>query len=140
VDLALANILLVSHTRVLDLLDVAFRCSLACFKMTYSSPSLSEPEFDAPDIRIGSFVPPKTSSALMQAALLRHLLSGLGHRLGTLRDTLRSLPGVSSDKQIHCLVMQVELLMESNKVRTEEIGGLAPALMQLEDMKTGLAH
>ena len=140
VDLALANLLLVSHMRVLDVLDAALAHSISCFRLTYASPTLTELDFHTPDMRIGSFVPPKASSAMMQAVLLKHLLSGLGRRLRQFRDALSSIPGGQSDKRIQCLVIQVELLQERHDDKTRECEGLAPAMFQMEQMKQELCH
>jgi len=135
VDVALANLLLACHTRVLDLLETALMHSVSCFRLTLASPDLTELDFHAPDLKIGSFVPPKASSAQLQAFLLKHLLSSLGERSRHFLDTIASLPGGQSDRRIRCLVVQVELLQERHDGILRECEGLAPAILELEEMK-----
>ncbi|KAG6368615.1 hypothetical protein INS49_002828 [Diaporthe citri] len=84
-DMPLANVLLSCHARLLDLVDCFFLLVTSCLRVTVASPDRREPEFNGPEMRVGSFVPPKTAAVSMQIALLKHLMVGLVGQAGLVR-------------------------------------------------------
>ncbi|KAL1879188.1 hypothetical protein Daus18300_001767 [Diaporthe australafricana] len=112
--LALANVLVSCHFRLLDLLDCFFLLVTSCVRVTVASPDRREPEFDGHDMRVGSFVPPKTAAASMQIALLKHLMVSLSERLASFGVAVSSGTEGPDDSnmELRILSMQHHLLMK----------------------------
>lgn len=130
-DLALANTLASCHARLLDVVDCFFLLVTSCIRVTVASPDRREPEFSGPDMRVGSFVPPKTAAASMQIALLKHLLVGLSDRLASFGEAVSSraggLDGGGMETQI--LALQHQLLTKRHTSCLEHVGTVQDFLM-----------
>lgn len=111
-DMLLANALVSCHARLLDIADCFFLLVTSCVRVTVASPDRREPEFDGPQMRVGSFVPPKTAAVSMQIALLKHLMVGLSGRLASLGKAVSSHAGDGggSGMEVQILTLQHELL------------------------------
>ncbi|TPX07230.1 uncharacterized protein E0L32_010824 [Thyridium curvatum] len=145
VDAALASLLVACHLRFLDVLDGLFACAVACFTATAASPGgLAEPDFDLPEVRVGSFVPPRGSRVLVQAFLLRQVLRGLGKGARRLAAALEEggtrAGGEDGDRsvaarEVRALRLQCEVLREKHAAREERCQDVAAALVRFEMMK-----
>jgi len=133
VDVASVNLLISGHFRLLDALDRTFTCAATCFRATLASPTLTEPEFILSPIQIGSFVPSKGSSAMMQLFLLKHLLSILFNRTQQLMDFLKGAD--FEEREAQCLTLQLELLRDRHTGITAHLTSFETAAVQLGMMK-----
>ncbi|CAK7235544.1 hypothetical protein SEUCBS140593_009318 [Sporothrix eucalyptigena] len=123
VDPAVAALLMAAHTRLLDVLTRILNGIFTCYKLRVATSTLDDAEMQLPDLTIGgSFVPPKSSAALVHAFLLRHLLDGLQASverfLKVLRDGDRpngskvlSTPSLAS-RELHIVALQFSILKE----------------------------
>lgn len=133
-DLALANTLASCHARLLDVVDCFFLLVTSCIRVTVASPDRREPEFSGPDMRVGSFVPPKTAAASMQIALLKHLLVGLSDRLASFGEAVSSRAGDldgggGGGMETQILALQHQLLTKRHTSCLKHIGTVQDFLM-----------
>lgn len=138
-DLPLANVLVSCHSRLLDLLDCFFLLVTSCIRVTVASPDRREPEFDGPEMRVGSFVAPKTAAVSMQIALLKHLMVGVSDRLSDFGTAISSRVGSVRDErssmEVQILTLQHELLTKRHASCLENIGTIEDYLMRFDAKK-----
>lgn len=135
--LALANVLVSCHIRLLDLLDCFFLLVTSCFRVTIASPDRREPEFDGPEMRVGSFVPPKTAAVSMQIALLKHLMVGLSERLASFGVAVSSgaVGRDDTNMELQILSMQHHLLMKRHASSLGHIDTIENFIMRYDVKK-----
>jgi hypothetical protein len=105
----LANLIVSCHSRLLDLVDCFFLLVTSCIRVTVASPDRREPEFDGPEMRVGSFVLAKTAAALMQIPLLKHLTLGLSDRLSLFGRAISSCAaGVDDDGSTEAQILALQ--------------------------------
>lgn len=124
-DLALANTLASCHARLLDVVDCFFLLVTACIRVTVASPDRREPEFNGPEMRVGSFIPHKTAAASMQIALLKHLMVGLSDRLASFGAAVSSRaadPDGGGGMETQVLALQHQLLTKRHASCLEHVG------------------
>lgn len=133
-DLPLANALVSCHARLLDIADCFFLLVTSCVRVTVASPDRREPEFDGPQMRVGSFVPPKTAAVSMQIALLKHLMVGLSGRLVSLGMAVSSHAGDGggSGMEVQILTLQHELLTKRHASCLGHIDTIEDFLMRYD--------
>lgn len=138
-DLALANMLMSCHTRLLDLADCFFLLVTSCLRVTTASPSRREPEFDGPEMRVGSFIPPKTAAVSMQIALLKHLMVSLSDRLASFGKAVSSRSGSldssSGGTEAQILTLQHQMLTKRHTSCVEHVGTIQDFLMGFDSKK-----
>lgn len=139
VDFSLANVLVSCHLRLLDLLDCFFLLVTSCLRVTVASPDRREPEFDGPEMRVGSFVAPKTAAVSMQIALLKHLMVGVSDRLSLFGTAISSRAGSvhneCSSMEVQILTLQHEQLTKRHASCLEHIGTIEDYLMRFDAKK-----
>jgi hypothetical protein len=128
IDLALANLLSAAHLRVLDIFYRSIACSVACFQLTFSNPDKQEPDFNLPSTRVGSFVPPKASNAIIQVVLFKQLINGLGKSIGSMETAIAEIPDGSGDREIRSMTLQYEFVRERHQIIVEAVGTLLSSL------------
>ncbi|KAK3937209.1 hypothetical protein QBC46DRAFT_393192 [Diplogelasinospora grovesii] len=133
VDLPLANLLVSCHLRVLDILDRTLYSILSCFKITLASPTQREPDFEAPEVRVGSFTPTRAAAISMQAFLIRHLMDALSTRARQMTEAVTSNTAGQTDKEGRLLVLQCEIVQERHEAKAEHLRVIGEQLH-----KTGL--
>lgn len=133
-DMPLANALVSCHARLLDIADCFFLLVTSCVRVTVASPDRREPEFDGPQMRVGSFVPPKTAAVSMQIALLKHLMVGLSGRLASLGTAVSSHAGDGggSGMEVQILTLQHELLTKRHASCLGHIDTIEDFLMRYD--------
>lgn len=138
-DLPLANLLASCHARLLDLVDCFFLLVTSCIRVTVASPDRREPEFDGPEMRVGSFVPPKTAAVSMQIALLKHLMVGLSDRLtsfgAAVSSRSRGPDGGAGGMEEQILALQHQLLMTRHASCLGHVGTIQDFLMRFDIKK-----
>ncbi|KAK7753049.1 hypothetical protein SLS62_004999 [Diatrype stigma] len=115
-DVFLFNLLVLCHTRVLDIFEKLLSHAALCAKLSLAHPSGKEPpRANVPELRVGSFVASASSSSTMQAVLLGHIASVLKTRSQQLsRKLSETLGGNENDDKISRVVrLQCEVLEES---------------------------
>lgn len=139
IDLPLANVLVACHSRLLDLIDCFFLLVTSCIRVTVASPDRREPEFDGPEMRVGSFVASKTAAVSMQITLLKHLMVGGSDRLSLFGTALSSRAGsVGNDSrsmEVQILTLQHQLLTKRHASCLEHIGTIEDYLMRFDAKK-----
>ncbi|KAK7718465.1 hypothetical protein SLS64_002420 [Diaporthe eres] len=139
VDLPLANLLASCHARLLDLVDCFFLLVTSCIRVTVASPDRREPEFDGPEMRVGSFVPPKTAAVSMQIALLKHLMVVLSDKLASFGAAVSSragaLDGGGGGMEAQILNLQYQLLTKRHTTCLGHVGTVEDFLMRFDTKK-----
>jgi hypothetical protein len=130
VDVSLSNLLIASHHRLLDVLDSAIALSLSCFRVTIAHPNWKEPDYDVPDLRVGSFTPPRAASAFMQAALMRHFLQRLTDATDKLYQAAESHLKACPTQAGKVLMLQAEMLKERQAEKSQQLGSIADELVR----------
>ncbi|RYP24352.1 hypothetical protein DL765_000616 [Monosporascus sp. GIB2] len=93
-----------------------------CSHISMAYPNVGELKVYVPELRVGNFVAPASSSSTMQAILLTHIASVLKRRAEQLnRNVAEALGNGHDDKQSRILRLQCEILEESAKSRLEEL-------------------
>lgn len=138
-DLPLANLLASCHARLLDLVDCFFLLVTSCIRVTVASPDRREPEFDGPEMRVGSFVPPKTAAVSMQIALLKHLMVGLSDKLASFGAAVssrsRGPDGGAGGMEAQILALQHQLLMKRHASCLGHVSTIEDFLMRFDTKK-----
>lgn len=139
IDLPLANLLASCHARLLDLVDCFFLLVTSCIRVTVASPDRREPEFDGPEMRVGSFVPPKTAAVSMQIALLKHLMVGLSDKLASFGAAVSSRLGALDDGSVgmegQILTLQYRMLTKRHTSCLGHVGTVEDFLMKFDTKK-----
>ncbi|KAK7416792.1 hypothetical protein QQX98_004985 [Neonectria punicea] len=111
VDLSLFNLLIACHLRLIDIFDNIMDHSRVCAHVFSTLPKDKEPNFDIPEIRIGSFVAPKDSSASIVITMLVELQSSLEARGQELSNSVKLAAGETSP-QSQILALQCDALSQ----------------------------
>jgi hypothetical protein len=136
IDLALANMLISCHLRVLDVLDRILSLVLSCLKITVNSPNLEEPDFCVPELRVGSFTPTRGSAAFMQAFLIKHLSELLGRGADKLTEAVKlKMADNNEDKECKVFALQCEILQERQNTKVESLKSVGEELVKVGLMK-----
>ncbi|RYP12964.1 hypothetical protein DL767_010990 [Monosporascus sp. MG133] len=121
-DAFLLNLLILCHSRLLDVFGNLLSHAHVCVQITKAYPNGGEPKVHVPELRVGNFVASASSSSMMQAVLLAHIASVLKTRAEQLgRNVAEALGNGQDDKQSRMLRLQCEILDESAKARLEEL-------------------
>ncbi|RYP62894.1 hypothetical protein DL771_009543 [Monosporascus sp. 5C6A] len=121
-DIFLLNILVLCHSRLLDVFGNLLSHVHVCAKITMAYPNGGEPKVHIPELRVGNFVAPASSASMMQVVLLTHIASVLKTRAEQLgRKVTEALGNGHDDKQSRMLRLQCEILEESAKSRLEDL-------------------
>lgn len=129
IDLALGNLLVSCHLRVLDLLDRILSLAVSCFKITLNSPQLREPKYNVPVLKVGSFTPTRDASAFLQAHLMKHLVSRLGVEAGKLAAAVDAKAQGGEDKECRVFALQCEILLERHEKKVGQLKVVGEELM-----------
>ncbi|KAJ6437328.1 PQ loop repeat protein [Purpureocillium lavendulum] len=108
-DHATVNILLAAHLRFLDVLDSLLVFARICASLAPSLPSDYDPDFDVPEIRVGSFVAPKSTAASIFISILVDLQTVLLER-GRKIYTLLPPTELDAPSEVTMLHLQLENL------------------------------
>ncbi|KKY32482.1 putative transcription factor aceii [Diaporthe ampelina] len=135
-DLTLASVLASCHARLLDLLDCFFLLVTSCLRLTVASPDGRDPEFSGPEMRVGSFVPPKAAAISMQICLLKHLMVGLSGRLASLGAAVSSraggLDGDGDGMQAQIVILQHQMLTKRHSSCLGHVSTIEDFLMRFD--------
>lgn len=126
---AMVNLLLTSHLKLIDTLDILIRCSRTCSHVVMSLPKSQEPRFDIPEIRIGSFVAPEGAAASLFTTMLHQLLSDLQGKNKGLSAQLSARNDLRGSREVRVVGLQSEIIRdrtsgildELQRVKTEMI-------------------
>lgn len=128
-DLALANLVVACHTRLLDILDRVFLLVASCTRVTLAC--RREPCFDVSELRVGAFVPQRTAAVLMQLALLRHMMARLAGQLAAFGRAVAaaaacwagaSAAGAARPPEAVVLELQHEILARRHAQKAAQVG------------------
>lgn len=124
-DVFLFNLLVLCHTRLLDIFEKLLSHAALCAKISLAHPNSGRepPRVNVPELRVGSFVASASSSSTMQAVLLAHIAAVLKTRSQQLsRKLSETLGGSDSDeKRSMMLRLQCEVLEESSGDRVKQL-------------------
>lgn len=109
IDLAMANLLVAAHTRLLDILDHIFMVFLSCTRVTKAS--CREPSFNTPDLHIGTFIPQRHGAVLVQVTLLEHLAARLTRQLACFGEAITSRAEKHPDDGSECTIFKLQHLL-----------------------------
>ncbi|KAJ3538952.1 hypothetical protein NM208_g4240 [Fusarium decemcellulare] len=122
-DQSLINLLVACHLKILELFDNVVNHARLCGHVTSLLPKDHEPNWDIPEIRIGSFVAPKTSAASMMTAMIIELQSSLTERAQQLNDMVS--PFVNNEsKEAKIVGLQCEALQEHASTTLNDLRAL----------------
>lgn len=129
-DHAFFSLLSACHLRLLDILDNVTGHAKLCAQIVESLPKEHEPQFDMPEVRIGSFVAPKASAASMLLSMMIELQSSLTARCQDLR---RLIAAESNDapREAEALGMQYEALGERSMATLNDLRTIRSHLQKL---------
>ncbi|KAB5550020.1 hypothetical protein GE09DRAFT_1035079 [Coniochaeta sp. 2T2.1] len=130
IDLALGNLLLSCHLRVLDVLDQIFMLAILCFKITMNSPHPQEPKYDVSVVKIGTFTPTRDASAFMQAFLMKHLVQRLRAAAQKLGAAVAAKVQDAEGKETKLFSMQCEILLERHERKMQQLHVLGDELLE----------
>lgn len=130
IDHSLANLLISCHVRLIDVLDRLLLLVFSCFKLHQGSPTMREPDFAVPELRVGSFTPPPASAAFVQAFLMKHLLGMLSGRVDQLAQAVEAKLRENPGKECQALALQCEILKERQDAKMEHIGAVGEELVR----------
>ncbi|KAH6877174.1 hypothetical protein B0T10DRAFT_566504 [Thelonectria olida] len=113
-DHSLLNLLIACHLRLIDILDNIMDHARVCAHVFSQLPKESEPNFDIPEIRIGSFVAPRDSAASLVTTMLVDLQASLNARR---QDAFKLVVSAAGEHSIEgqVLIMQCEILGQRGK-------------------------
>lgn len=134
-DLSLASLLASCHLRLLDVLDHLVFLVLSCFRLHVASPTIRDPDFGVPVLRVGSFTPTRASAAFMQAFLVKHLLGTLSEKAGQFAQAVESKAGVNRDTEFRALLLQCEVLKERQTAKLDHISTISEELVKVGMLK-----
>lgn len=120
-EMALMDLLVSCHIRLLDILDRCFLMIAACTRVTLAN--RQQPDIELSETRVGSFELHGTAAALMHIALLGHLVSRLESRvcmMGVSITTFTETCDGDSDELI-VLQSQHKLLTNKQKKKSEQM-------------------
>jgi hypothetical protein len=110
IDYSLLNLLFSCHLRLLDVFGVILQYIYHCVKLAKVTPG-HEPQFDAPELRIGSYILPPDASASAFAAIITELLFKLTNCATSFADAIHSVEDESSREHV-VLKLQVDILKD----------------------------
>lgn len=126
------------HSRLLDLVDCFFLLVTSCIRVPVANPDRREPEFDGPEMRMGSFVPPKTAAVSMQIALFKHLMVALSDRLALFSMAVSSGAAAVDDDgsmEVRILTLQHQLLTKRHASSVQHAGTIEDYMMRFDSKK-----
>lgn len=118
-DHALLNLLLACHIKLLDIIDILIDNGRFCGHVTSYLPGDSEPKFDIPLARIGSFVAPAGAAASMFICMLVELHALLVAKSGDLASLAAS--SVTSSRESQVVSLQCEILQDRTNSIMDEL-------------------
>lgn len=135
-DTFLFNLLVLCHTKVLDVMGFLMISARTCTQITFSSPDLREPQVHIPEVRVGSFVATNAAASSMQVALLIHIASVLLDYARQLSKEVTTIVDRNEhSKQNRMLKLQCELLEEKAVSKMNLLANIKGVLMRLGFMK-----
>ncbi|UNI24816.1 hypothetical protein JDV02_010536 [Purpureocillium takamizusanense] len=128
-DQTTLGLLFATHLRYLDVLDCLLVFARLCASMAPSLPADYDPDFDVPEIRVGSFVAPKSTAASIFISMLVDLQVLLLARSQKLQS---SLPPATPDasREVPILHLQMEHLTERADNSLQEMRQLKEHLIR----------
>lgn len=133
-DIALINLLLACHNRLLDVFIALAEHGKMCSNMVSACPPDYEPQFDIPQLRMGAFVAPKDAAASMLLSMLIELHERLMSKNVALSSAV-SLLSVGVPKQVQMVNLLCEVLQERSTIILSEYEALKNKLL-----RPGLVH
>ena len=131
VNLDHSSILLIlsCHLRVIDIYEQLFKHMNACIELRGLTSAQDEPTFMAPQLRIGSYVPPIAAAVPMQMLLLIHFATSLCDFAveldGNIREPETGCPGAGNSQDGHSRDEAKALsLVSAQKVKERATGML----------------
>jgi hypothetical protein len=131
VDYALLSNTISCHSRLLDILDLMMGQALICLKVTLAETNHEEPNFDIPELRIGSFVLPPQSASTMLTTLLLDLQSGLVEKSTKMSTALSTI----QTKESRVLLLQLEMLGERAEDKISQLRNIKDAMANAGHLK-----
>lgn len=135
VDAALGSQLIACHLRLLDVVDGLAMCVGLCLRLKSAMPGKEEPEFQMPDLKVGSFTPSKHSAMLMQAVLMKNLLDKLQSNCKEFRtalDEASSYPiATEVPISLRALLLQAESLCQRHDRTLNHFKSIATHLIEM---------
>ena len=122
-DHTIINMLVASHLRLLDILDNLINHSRLCAYVVECLPKEHEPQFDIPEVRIGSFVASKGSAAAMLASMMAELSASLTDRCQELLEMVSSVRA-QAPREVQVLQLQCEALRDRSKATLADLQNL----------------
>ncbi|KAI5458222.1 hypothetical protein BGZ63DRAFT_427486 [Mariannaea sp. PMI_226] len=108
-DHSLINLLIACHMRFIDILDNIMDLGRLCSHVFSKLPKDHEPNYDIPEIRIGSFVAPRESAVSLITTMMVELQSSLKSQSEELNTLVVSTVGETS-AQARALTIQCDIL------------------------------
>lgn len=132
IDSFLFNLLVLCHTKVIDVMGFLIITARTCTQITFASPDRREPEVHIPEVRVGNFVATHSAASSMQIVLLIHIASVLRDYAGQLSTQVATTVGNEKrSKQNHILKLQCELLEERAISKMKSLEQVKAVLMRL---------
>ncbi|KAI0895641.1 hypothetical protein F4806DRAFT_64051 [Annulohypoxylon nitens] len=119
IDVFLFNLLASCHFKVVDVMALVVQCARTCTQVTLTSPNLSEPDVQIPEVRVGNFVATKTSASTMQTVLLIHLAEVLVDYAHQLSQQITATFEHENSTQAQTFMLQCKLLEEKAASKTK---------------------
>lgn len=131
-DTFLFNLLVLCHTRMLDIFESLLSHATLCAKISTAYPDGKEARVSVPELRVGNFVASAASSSTMQAVLLAHIASVLKTQSQQLsRKVSEAIGDEPNDKQNRMLRLQCEILEDSSADRVKQLQEVKERLIAL---------
>ncbi|KAI0169411.1 hypothetical protein GGR52DRAFT_520366 [Hypoxylon sp. FL1284] len=139
IDSFLFNLVVLCHTKVLDVMGSLMISAKTCTQITWGSPDLRKVHAYVPEVRVGSFVATSNAASSMQAALILHIASVL---LDYARKLSKDVATVADrnrkNKQNQILKLQCEQLEEKAVSSMDLLGNVKGVLTKLGCVKQSL--
>lgn len=121
---SLLNLLLACHLKLLDSLDTILTHAHTCSRAVSSLPKDRSPQFDIPEIRIGSFVAPPGAAASLFTTMLYQLLLDLQDKNKDLSSYLALNPQQDeprSLRELQVLSLQSDIIKDRTAGAVEDM-------------------
>ncbi|KAI1760784.1 hypothetical protein GGR53DRAFT_61821 [Hypoxylon sp. FL1150] len=136
VDSFLFDLVVLCHTKVLDVMGLLMITARTCTQITFHTPDLREPQVHIPEVRVGSFVATNAAASSMQTALLTHIASVLLDYARQLsKETTAVVDRNANSKQTRLLKLQCEILEEKAMSKMKLLENVKGLLTRLGFMK-----
>lgn len=123
-DYTLINLLFACHLKLLDSLDTILGHAHTCSHAIITIPKAQEPQFDIPEIRIGSFVAPRGAAASLFTTMLFQLLVDLQDKNRGLARSFNANSlgnGASASREIQVLSLQSDIIGDRTTGAAEDM-------------------